>query len=618
MACNGLHLYRAFEETGDHSHLTRAIEVYRRVISLTCEGHACLPVRLNSLGLACIRLFDYTGNLSDIAEAISTLQRAVQLTPDGSTEMPIRLSNLGCAFSARSQRTGSLSDISESISTLRRVVHLTPDGHSNFRSVLNNLGIACMGRFNRTRDPLDFAEAISSLQKVVHITPEGHSGLPPALTNIGIAFSDLFKCSGDLSDISKSISFLQKAVRLSPEECPDLPKRLNGLGNSLRSRFGLTGDLSDITETILVQKRAVHLTPERHSDLPGTVSNLGRSFEDLFNRTGHPEHLIESIANLKSSATSKFGDPRARQCAAVNWIRLAGKHRSHVHDVLPAFGIAVRLVAVIAGLERTVQGRYEQLHKVVGLLPSAAAAACSFDQAEQALEWLEQGRCLVWNQLHNLRTPLDELRIQNSQLAQSIEDISKQLQDAGLSRVVSHVGMSLSEKALVEDATCTHAKLASRWEDLLRTVRAIPGFETFLQPSPCSVLLRNLPVSGPIVVINVDPLRCDAIALVAGLDEPIHIPLPEFSWIEAQGYRRDLSTVLQNPRLRRRDLWSADDGPSKRVAGPYRRKGSDHVVRDILGGLWTKVVKPILEILGFPVSSSSLVVISVLKAIIEA
>jgi hypothetical protein len=44
----------------------------------------------------------------------------------------------------------------------------------------------------------------------------------------------------------------------------------------------------------------------------------------------------------------------------------------------------------------------------------AAAAAISAKQYNTALEWLEQGHSIVWNQFLQLRTPFDALALDRS------------------------------------------------------------------------------------------------------------------------------------------------------------------------------------------------------------
>ncbi|KAH6918213.1 CHAT domain-containing protein [Coprinopsis sp. MPI-PUGE-AT-0042] len=630
----GSSFQRRFERTGDLSDIAKAISVQHRAIQLTPEGHASLPGRLNNLGSSFQCHFEHTGDLSDIAEAISVLHRAVQLTPEGHADLPARLNNLGNSFQCRFERTGDLSDIAEAISVLHRAVQLTPEGHADLPARLNHLGNTLLCRFERTGDLSDIAEAISVLHRAVQLTPQGHAGLPGHLSNLGSSFQRRFERTGHLSDIAEAISVQHRAVQLTPEGHADLPACLNNLGNTLLCRFEHTGDLSDIAEAISVQHRAVQLTPEGHAGLPACLSNLGSSFQRRFERTGnlsdiaeaisvqhravqltpeghadlpghlnglgnafqlrfkcthHEEDLDASIANYKSAATTSFGPPRERLQAARTWAQLLNQHLPQSPDILHAFDTALALLALVVGLEESVQGRYSRLQDTCGIALEAASAACSLGQADKALEWLEQGRCVVWSQLSNLRTPIDNLHLHNSQLAQAYDYF-----EITIGLFPDDIDLSTSQKMSLEDEARAHLNLARQWDNLLKEVRSIPGFESFLQPLPCSSLLQHLPASGPVVVINVDKQRCDAIALLAGLGEPLHIPLPDFSLEKANNYRGILKASLEDQHLRMRE----------------DQMQSQVMVRQVLRDLWNEVVGPILNTLGFsrvdPLSENAL------------
>ncbi|KAH6866122.1 CHAT domain-containing protein [Coprinopsis sp. MPI-PUGE-AT-0042] len=601
---NSLQCY--FERTGDLSYIAEAISMQCRAVQLIPEGHPDLPACLHNLGTSLQHRFMHTGDLSDNAEAISAQQRSVKLIPKGHPDLPGFLHNLGSLFHHRFEHTGYLSDITEAISAQQMSVQLTPEGYAQLPSRLNNLGCSFHSCFEHTGDPSYIAKAISAKHRAIQLTPEGHADLPAYLNNLGDSFRGRFEHTGDPSDMTEAVSTSRRAVQLTPEGHANLPVLLNNLGNAFQCCFEHTGNLSDINEAISVQCRVVQLTPEGHADLPGFLNNLGRSFRQRFEHTQSEEDLVASISNYKSAATTSPGRPWHRLHAARIWAKLLNQHHPQSPDILHAFDTALALIALIAGLEESVQSRYSQLQDICGIALEAASAACSLGRADKALEWLEQGRCVVWSQLSNLRTPLDNLRLHNSQLAQSIAEVAKQLENAGSSptRGQLHINLSTSEKMSLEDEARAHLNLARRWDDLLKEVRSIPGFESFLQPLPCSFLLQHLPASGPVVVINVDKQRCDAIALLAGLGEPLPIPLPDFSLEKANNYRGILKASLEDQHLRMREVQETmDEEVLGRGAKPCKQESSQVVVRQVLRDLWNEVVNPILKALGFSVSA---------------
>ena len=125
----------------------------------------------------------------------------------------------------------------------------------------------------------------------------------------------------------------------------------------------------------------------------------------------------------------------------------------------------------------------------------------------------------------------------------------------------------------------------------------IPKFEDFLQPPLCSNLLKNLPDSGPVVVINVHKDSCDALALLSDLDELLHIPLHKFSYAKANDIHKHLNAHFHAANVQMCE--SELDGIC--ATHPLRDNNSSGVIRHILYQLlvWVLVVKPILDDLRF-------------------
>jgi hypothetical protein len=108
--------------------------------------------------------------------------------------------------------------------------------------------------------------------------------------------------------------------------------------------------------------------------------------------------------------------------------------------------------------------------------------------------------------------------------------------------------------------------------------------------------MRSLPDEAAIVIINVHHDRCDALALMDGASMPIHAPLPNFSYGEADRLAQGLRRHLLRSGIR--------------IGTPlFDSPLPDLSLAKVLKVLWSDVVWPILDALGFTVSllsSSSL------------
>ncbi|KDR84600.1 hypothetical protein GALMADRAFT_133860 [Galerina marginata CBS 339.88] len=250
----------------------------------------------------------------------------------------------------------------------------------------------------------------------------------------------------------------------------------------------------------------------------------------------------------------------------------------------------------VAGLEQTIQKRHSNLVDISNLSTSAAATAIEFGKPGLALEWLEQGRCLVWGQLNNLRTPLliDTLHGIEPSLSNQMARLSKALEQAGSRTELEALGPSptVAQKMLIDEENSSHVKLVREWNQLLEKVHELPEFQDFLRPLSYSTLVRGLPKFGTVVIINIQKDRCDAIALNSGIDNPLQIPLDTFSYTKAEDLREQFQAHLRRSDVRMREA-------ERDLTDRGMRRMGDITIKGVLRQLWELVVRPILIGLGF-------------------
>ena len=456
--------------------------------------------------------------------------------------------------------------------------------------MLNNLGNSHLRRFEHTGDLQDIDHAISLHRSAVESTPSGHTDLPSQLNNLGVSYACRFQCTGNLHDIDDAISHQQSAVESTPFGHADLPSWINSLGLSYGYHFKSTGTLQDIDHSIFHHQHAVESTPPGHATLPSWFTNLGNSYAHRFQSSHYFPDIQRSIVSYRQGAEAN-GAPSTRLYAARHAARL-----SSVHDIsqcLTDFALAISLLSEVAGLEQTIHRRHVNLHGRSDFVRSAVATALRLNGMDLALEWLHQGRCLAWNQFNQLRISIDNLHLRSSSLADRFLKVARALEFHG-ARPLSTLSpySTFMEDIRVQDATRNHTILAGEYKQLLKEIRCLPDFHDFLKPCSATNLLSLLPSSGPVVIFNVDETRCDALALIYGIREPLHITLENFSLVQAE----QLQKALQSNLLEQRD---AGDGER---AG-HRARTNITLMEFVLKELWYKVIHPVLEALGYSVSS---------------
>ncbi|KAB5590461.1 aromatic di-alanine and TPR containing protein [Ceratobasidium theobromae] len=575
-----------FERLGRVEDIDNTIKFQTRAVSLTPEGHPDMPTWLGNLGSAHLCRFERLGRVEDIDNAIEFQTRAVSLTPEGHPHMPNWLNNLGSAHRSRFERLGRVEDIDNAIEFQTHAVSLTPEGHPHMPGWLNNLGNAHESRFERLGRMEDIDNAIEFQTRAVSLTPEGHPDMPSRLNNLGIAHRCRFERLGRVEDIDNAIEFQTRAVSLTPEGHPHMPNWLNNLGSAHRCRFKQLGRVEDMDNAIEFQTCAISLTPEGYQHMPNFLRNLGLAHVHRFLRTWSVEDMDNAIKCFKKSSQTSTGRPNIRFRAACDWAQLASGLNNSDH--LAAYSTAMNLVPELIWLGDTIGQRYSDIQTIGDTTLKAAAAAIDAREFDLALEWLEQGRSIVWNQVLQLRNPFDELATAHPSLATNLWDLSDQLHNAGSSP--SSLSTSSDEPLSLEEASRKHRRLAGQYDTLLQQIRGLPGFESFLRPKKTSELLPAVQ-TGPLVVINVHESRCDALVLLPGKPDIEHVPLPELTADKIADELSRLQNSLEWHGVR-------DRSSSRRPERPRMQVWRDHFA-DVLATLWSTVAKPVLKFLDY-------------------
>jgi len=138
--------------------------------------------------------------------------------------------------------------------------------------------------------------------------------------------------------------------------------------------------------------------------------------------------------------------------------------------------------------------------------------------------------------------------------------------------------MEASTPSDVADVNLWSSQLAIAWENTVEEIRRLPGFEGSLKAKTFSELA---PVAheGPVVILNVDDSRSDALILIADDSKEKHvsvvnIPLTQFSYEISQKLCGELTSILKSAGVR--------DRGEVRKGGLYLSGGADDTFQNIL------------------------------------
>ncbi|KAB5591218.1 Aromatic di-alanine and TPR containing protein [Ceratobasidium theobromae] len=578
-----------FEQLGEPEDIDIAIKFHSQALSHLPKNHANVPALLANLGVAHRFRCERLGGLQDIDRAIECHIQAVSLTPKDHADLRRWMHALSISHQIRFEHLRRLEDIDKSVDLAAQVVTLTPKGHADEPRRLGNLGKAHIVRYTQLEHLEDLERAIVFMSQGVSNVPDGHAEKHEQLNNLANAYQRRFLRTKEQGDINLAIKFHVQAVNVMPKRHANMPRVLNNLANAYMRRFGHLSQKEDLENAIECQIRAVSLSPEGHANIPMLLENLGSAHLCRFEYINDQRSLDSSLECFRKSAQSLVRDPRARFKAACQWANLASAHRPS--ERLIAYQTAMELVPHLVWLGATITQRYDDIKSIGDRVLEAVAAAIHAQEYSLALEWLEQGRSIVWNQTLQLRTPLDDLSSANAELANKLRLVANELHTAS----TYFESLSLSDNTTtLEESSQRHRRLAEQYERLIKEVRQIPGFEAFLRPRKASELVC-VARSGPVVVINVHTSRCDALVLLPEVNHVVHISLPNMSQAKIIEARSQMEQSLEFQNVRER-------GGARRPDRPRRREYKDQF-EDVLTTLWFDVVKPVLDHFDFKGSS---------------
>ncbi|KAK0234516.1 CHAT domain-containing protein [Armillaria nabsnona] len=576
-------LNRRFQCFGNLDDIKLAIEAGRLASSLIAEREK--PMAFEIVALSLYQRFKCIGKSDDLEEAISKQKDAIYLMPDGFPQKITMLDNLSIFLRERFELFDDPADLDEAIFKGMDVVKAVPRGSPGKSGMLSNASVCFFQRFTLRGDLNDLSEAISLMQSAVSDAPDGHVFKPTMLNNLGKYFRHRFAKTNDTNDLDEAVSAGRRAVACIPDGHSEKPYWLNNLVISLRERFIARGGFDDLEASVSYGKKAMALIPDGHPEKPGILVHFGISVASRFDRRqplslqNRPD-AVEAVTLFKSAALSSTGPPSTRLDAAIQWAELC----RHIDfpSALDAYRFVVELLPRVAWTGKSITARHRELAHFGHIVNEAAAYALALGEADTALEWLEMGRAIVWGQLHKLRSPVDSLSDAHPKLAEELSQVAVALEKASSRGVNTEHFKVLS----LEDIAKEHRRLATRWDSLVERVRALPGFEDFLQPKKLATL-KNAAKLGPVVLVNTYRVRCDALILIPGLDEVVHIPLKNFSYRKAEILHKQLNKSL------------SDFGVRTRASRPAYGSSNKDVFVTVLKELWSCIVKPVLDSLAF-------------------
>ncbi len=533
--------------------LDDAVAFGREAVALAPPGDA---LAFGNLGAALLLRGTRRGSLDDLNEAIEVLSAA--RTGEDPRHRVNAATNLVSALSARASLTGREADrqaAREQAQRVRQEPGAAPERHLD---TLIGSAFAAQG-----------PEAVEVVRRALDAAPAGHAARAMLLTRL----ATLVDAAGDRTAAVA-------AAREAAATAQDALSRLDAHRTLGRLLLNLDGEEPGETE-----KAAAHAAASEAVDAFTTAAEAGGPGHIAFSqvmfdraaallarhRSGGPQtDRRAALDALRAAATAQGSSPQDRLLATRFWAGAAQENGDSV-EALEASTTAVRLLQEFGwmGLDRDDQER--SLRGGAAMPRDAAALAIETGQPELAVELLELGRSVLWHAALQLRGDLAALSAREPGLAAELERIRSAIAD----------GAALDPEARL--------RLMTRWAGTLAQVRERPDLGDFLAP-PRFEALAPAAAGGPVVVVNISSIRCDAIILLPGGRLEV-VPLESVTM-------RETDQVVNT-------YWrhlGAATGPG---ATGLTRERARHTAHDTLEWLWQHIASPVLERLRAPDGSGT-------------
>ncbi|MFI0777679.1 CHAT domain-containing protein [Streptomyces sp. NPDC021212] len=582
--CNeGSALATLFDLTGDQTLITAAVALMRQAVAAFPDDEEPPAAALRALAEAQAKVappapaahdatpagrmarYNLAGAPGVLDTSIADVRAALDATPAGAPDHEGHRISLGNLLRMRFEATGHLGDLTEAIGLLREVLRTVADDALRCPAY-SLLGLALLDQYVNTGSPADLDAATAAARNAM----AGGTPLSPhygqMLTNLAAVLHARFQAHGELKELAEAIRHLEHAVATTPTHQHDHPVMRIKLAVALGARGRHTERIPEVDRGIRILRAVLDTTPDTSPHWQAASMELGALLTARSGITHAPGDLLAAMWQFRATALAPGEDIRIRLRAAYLW-GLNGAYSGELPEATRAFGVALDdLLPKLTGRALDRRSREVRLRELPSLACSAAAVEISAGRPEEALVRLEQGRGVLLAQALRLRGRHHELAAAAPELAGRFERVCAEL---------------IEERGSAEQ----RAALTAEFDSLLAEIRGREGFERFHRPLDWG-RLRTVAAQGPVVVLNIAELRCDALLLSAGAEGGTGVELLPLAGIT----RTEVSS--------RAEGFHAAVAALSSVAGLADADAHQRTMRDTLEWLWLHIAGPVLTRLG--------------------
>ena len=451
---------------------------------------------------------------------------------------------------------------------------LTPQGHP-LRSIrLNNLATCFGRRFERFCNVEDINKALDIGSEAFKACPQDSPNLMTHANSIGSFYGLRYQRLGSVEDLEAAIYWVTYAICLAQVHSLDPADLYSNLGVMMSWKYQLTGDVSDLKEALQHSTVAVlepHDQPHIASSMTNLADLLASGDFESYNMGTRGDSLDYYSQVWHCESSSPMDRLQAARKASIQLNDLGRWEESSQ--------LLVRAVELLSDIGSRLLCQEDQQYVLKEFASLGTLSAAVKFQAGKSvlriLRVLELGRGLIASLAPHLEEDLklySEVDLSTTTWDAKVHPAGVCTSIQGAPSLALHTRNDPS--GLTPGSDCQKDNLPESMFQFGAGTASLRIFdENFMQNQ-----LTGLASSGPLVVINESPIRCDAILIES--NRLFHLPL------------RDLNSKAISDWNRKFKRLRSFDG---------HKDGKTKVLEqlDFLAWLWTVVAKPVLDALGF-------------------
>ncbi|VDB87412.1 unnamed protein product [Peniophora sp. CBMAI 1063] len=365
-------------------------------------------------------------------------------------------------------------------------------------------------RYDERNHARDLDSAVSLRRQLCVVHHAGHPGHAEALSSLANALWRRYRLKGDVPDLEECLELRRERLRKTHPH--DGPRCIDAILNLVDVKLHiLESERSDAWGAVLDDLRLGSFDmAERLDNDPVVVSAI---LAEIGKRRFQAEPFLAYRCFGYASSSSDY-NLELRYRAATQQAEAALALGS-LPMAINAFRDSFKLLDEWLATQATIELRQFTLSLLRAHQPAYRAFSVALEarELETAVEFLEQGRGLLWSKMRAYRETPEGLDTVHPQIARALRDCQYRLEQLTTSSAVS----SALEKAPPLGPGCAsnqvmdvfkhslaqeHRSLAQRHAALVQDIRALPGFEHAFQPKTFK-WYQEAAAEGPIIILNV-------------------------------------------------------------------------------------------------------------------